>query len=45
MNDDGFAFFMFENKDCYRNILDGGPWNVGGFFVDPKKMASYDEVV
>ncbi|KAL7219623.1 hypothetical protein ACSBR2_012643 [Camellia fascicularis] len=26
MNDDGFAFFMFENKDCCRNILDGGPW-------------------
>lgn len=31
MNDDGFAFFMFENRDCCRNILDGGPWYVGGF--------------
>lgn len=33
MNDNGFAFFIFENQDCYRNVLDGGPWYIGCFLL------------
>ncbi|KAL7181458.1 hypothetical protein ACSBR1_040364 [Camellia fascicularis] len=25
-NDDGFIFFMFENRDCCIDVLEGGPW-------------------
>ncbi|KAL7163729.1 hypothetical protein ACSBR2_039783 [Camellia fascicularis] len=32
-NDDGFIFFMFENRDCCTNVLKGGPWYVGEFFL------------
>lgn len=33
MNDKGFTFFIFENQDCCRNILDGEPWYVSGFLL------------
>ncbi|GMP97031.1 hypothetical protein CsSME_00045439 [Camellia sinensis var. sinensis] len=33
MNDEGFTLFIFENKDCCKDILDGGPWYVGGFLL------------
>lgn len=32
-NDDGFIFFMFENRDCCIDVLEGGPWYVGGFLL------------
>ncbi|XP_028059832.1 uncharacterized protein LOC114263483 [Camellia sinensis] len=32
-NDDGFVFFMFENRDCCIDVLEGGPWYVGGFLL------------
>ncbi|KAL7179508.1 hypothetical protein ACSBR1_042829 [Camellia fascicularis] len=33
INDKGFTFFIFKNKDCCKDILDGGPWYVGGFLL------------
>lgn len=33
MNDDGFVFFIFENQDYCRNVLDGGPCYIGGFLL------------
>ncbi|CAL5409216.1 unnamed protein product [Camellia sinensis] len=32
-NDDGFFFFMFENRDCCIDVLEEGPWYVGGFLL------------
>ncbi|XP_028121752.1 uncharacterized protein LOC114318964 [Camellia sinensis] len=32
-NDDGFIFFMFENRDCCIDVLEGGPWYAGGFLL------------
>ncbi|XP_028120127.1 uncharacterized protein LOC114317570 [Camellia sinensis] len=32
-NDDGFFFFMFENRDYCIDVLEGGPWYVGGFLL------------
>ncbi|KAL7234526.1 hypothetical protein ACSBR1_018022 [Camellia fascicularis] len=32
-NDDGFIFFMFENRDCCIDVLEGEPWYVGGFLL------------
>ncbi|XP_028105702.1 uncharacterized protein LOC114304747 [Camellia sinensis] len=32
-NDDGFFFFMFENRDCCIDVLEGGPWYVSGFLL------------
>ncbi|KAG5535952.1 hypothetical protein RHGRI_023664 [Rhododendron griersonianum] len=28
-NEDGFYFFLFNNDDAYKRILDSGPWHIG----------------
>ncbi|XP_028082596.1 uncharacterized protein LOC114283918 [Camellia sinensis] len=30
-NGEGFWFFIFDDPDCCKMVLEGGPWYVGGF--------------
>ncbi|KAL7170673.1 hypothetical protein ACSBR2_035535 [Camellia fascicularis] len=32
-NGEGFIFFIFESPSCCREILEGGPWYIGGFHL------------
>lgn len=36
-NEDGFYFFLFNNDDAYKRILDSGPWHIGGRLMILKK--------
>ncbi|XP_028073153.1 uncharacterized protein LOC114275333 [Camellia sinensis] len=32
-NGEGFIFFIFESPNCGREVLEGGPWYIGGFHL------------
>ncbi|XP_058216871.1 uncharacterized protein LOC131327750 [Rhododendron vialii] len=36
-NEDDFYFFLFNNDDAYKRILDSGPWHIGGHLMILKK--------
>ncbi|XP_028087316.1 uncharacterized protein LOC114288025 [Camellia sinensis] len=36
-NGEGFIFFIFDNPECCFEVLEGGPWYIGGFNIILKK--------
>ncbi|XP_028121750.1 uncharacterized protein LOC114318961 [Camellia sinensis] len=30
---DGFMFFIFDTPECCRDVLEGGPWYIGGYLL------------
>ncbi|XP_028055414.1 uncharacterized protein LOC114259581 [Camellia sinensis] len=32
-NGDGFMFFIFDTPECCRDVLEGGPWYIGGYLL------------
>ncbi|GMQ03516.1 hypothetical protein CsSME_00049289 [Camellia sinensis var. sinensis] len=37
VNDEGFIFFIFENPNSCKQVIDGGPWYIGGDLLILKK--------